>query len=144
MALSTRVLKTVEMEGNTYRIHAMTLFQQFHVSAKLSTVLMGLTAIKAQTADLPRSRFARALLAMSGNLSDDDREFCVRTCLGSVERQTGPGWQGLMTGGDRPMFEDITLLQSLELMYDVLDAHDMPSFFAAAPATSDQGAPPQG
>jgi hypothetical protein len=136
MALATKILReSVKVGGYNYRIRALTVFQQLHVAAKLSTILMGFVTIKAADEGLTADRFGRALLAMSQNLTDDERQYVTVLCLSVIEREIGENrWQPIMAG-DKFMFEDISLLESLELVYHVIDAHDMPSFFAAAPAT---------
>lgn len=131
-----------EVGGHTYRIATLDTFQQYHVAAKLSAVLMGFANIKAESNDRTSLQFAKALLAMSGSLSDDDRTFCLVTCLGVVTRKEGQQWQRLLAANSKPMFDDLTMLQSIELMYDVLEAHGMPDFFVVPPATSVEN-PPQ-
>jgi hypothetical protein len=127
--------------------------QQFHVVRRLSGVLAGLAGLldldkaKPDNATSNEDKVA-ALLAGFGeknmsemleplireltNMSDDDAEYIILTCLTVVMRkQSGGGWAKVVVDGQF-MFQDMDMVIMLTLTAKVVMGN-MKGFFAALP-----------
>lgn len=53
-------------------------------------------------------------------MKDEDNEFVINHCLATVNRQTGGGWTVLKPMGSGLMFEDIDLLEMMQIVFRVI------------------------
>jgi hypothetical protein len=71
-------------------------------------------------------------LAALGNMTDENADYVIDTCLSVVERKVGGdrGWQKIGTGGAL-MYDDIDLATMLQLVFRA-GAENLSGFFDAA------------
>ena len=139
-----------QINGQSYRVARLSVFDQLKVSRKLLPVLAGLFAdIGAIRKLLPVDGGAgvtdidaiapalekvlpRIASALSG-LSDEDTDAITHPCLAVVSRQQGKAWTPVFSGGVL-MFDDIDLFTMLGLVARVV-ADSLGNFLHALPTT---------
>lgn len=142
-------MNTIEVNGETYSIGKLGLFEQLHVSRRvaplLATMGISLAALRAG-AKVDVTDLAMSLGPMAevmSNMSDETTEYIVVTCLGAVRRkQKNPGtldgvlWAPV-NNGRNIMFSDIDMPITLRLIAAVLQG-SLANFFQepGAQATS--------
>ncbi|MFJ4349467.1 phage tail assembly chaperone [Pseudomonas sp. NPDC089428] len=125
-----------EINGITYRIGKMTVFQQFHLERKVAPLIPKLVPVflKLQgaaqegksanplTGDLSAtvdmlSPFMDAIASME----DDQAEFILGTSLSVVSRKQGEVWSPVWSSrGNVAMFDDIDMNDMLKMTYRVI------------------------
>lgn len=127
-------MKDVTVAGNRYRIGRLGSIDQLHVASKLYRVLLLMSEADPKVAT-PR-KFARAMLAMTGEMNQLDADLTLATCLGVVQREQGGKWPPIWPPGGTIMFQDLGPMELLELQYHVLEEHDFKGFFGDDPSGS--------
>lgn len=124
-----------EINGITYRIGKMTVFQQFHLERKVAPLIPKLVPVflKLQGATQPEtdnpltgdlastvdmlSPFMEAIAGMD----DAQAEFILGTSLSVVSRKQGDTWSPVWSGrGNVAMFDDIDMNDMLKMTYRVI------------------------
>jgi len=144
-----------EAGGQTYRAGILDVKRQFHVTRRLSPLLVGLLEsgimdrVKAQKKEGMKPEDLFALLAEVdlgpllksvttglSTLPEEDVDYVLNACMRVVERkQITGGWAPLMRG-DLLMFEDLDMQVMLQIVWQVLE-HSLSGFFGGLP----QGSP---
>lgn len=145
-----------QINGHTYSVAKLSVFDQLKVSRKLLPVLAGLLSdIGAIRKLLPAGGgvgesdidalapvlekiVPRIADALSG-LSDEDTDAIIHPCLSVVSRQNGNAWTPVFTSGQL-MFDDIDLFVMLGLVARVV-ADSMGNFLRALPTTPTEDLP---
>lgn len=124
-------MQEIELGGIQYRTgDKMNTFDQFHVFRKLAPLMSGLGETfnqMPQTTDsegaMPTG-FWQALGPGAQALSDmskEDSEFVLRTCLRNTMRANGVGgWARVMADSGAMMFDDIDAFTMLQLAWAVI------------------------
>lgn len=139
--------------GNEYRIGKLPPFKQFHIARRLAPIL---SAIGSAALSLPNDaapavkqaasdeddfaallKFVGPIASSLSQLSDDDTEYVLNTCLGAVQRKSGNGWAKVLASNSKLMFEDIDLPTMTQLTIAVIK-ENLGSFFPEPPALSSQ------
>ena len=123
-------MNELELNGQIYRLGRLNAMQQFHVSRKLAPVLPTVLPLLAsiESGSLMRAldgqpeelASASHLFAQSlSDMSDDNAEYIIATCLASVMRQQGNAWGAVWREGCC-MFDDMDLCVVGQLVFKVL------------------------
>jgi hypothetical protein len=132
-----------EIGGLTYRIGKLNAKQQFHVARRLAPVIAELSAesnlvmeqmkqpnnsvsgfmAEAAQGDVSPAmvRLYTAISKAIRNLSDEDCDYVIRTCMSVVTRRSGELFQPVWNKqADQPQFEDLSLPTLLMLTITVI------------------------
>lgn len=119
-----------EVNGKKYRAGKLDAMTQWHVFRRLGPILPAVQSIQSVLPDLlaggEQAEAAMAALTPMteaiASMSDADSEYILGACLGVVQReQSGGGWASVWsTQAKRPMFDDIGMLQMLQISFQVL------------------------
>lgn len=120
-------MQEVEIDGRRYRTGKLDAFKQFHLTRKLLPLFGGLgeayAQMPAQVGDTRDVRaFWKALEPIAqaiSEMSTEDSEWCVKTCLAAVTMFNGHNWVPIMSG-TQLMFEDIEMTAMLQLSLAVM------------------------
>lgn len=112
--------------GHTYRAEPLGIFEQYDIARRLAPIVTLLTMQKDR--EKLQKGFARAFVSMSSALSREDGQAILASCLGQISRKEASGFAPIQSHGQM-MFRDITLEQSLELLWHVLLASNIIDFF---------------
>lgn len=129
-------MKTLEFQGQTYRIERMTPWESFHVMRRLSPALVGigpqiLGLAMADSEETRATQFIQAVFGEGGMrfaqmlsaMPDSDLDYAANACLKVVSIQQGPAYAAVIAAGTKtpvPMFPFITLPVILRLVTEVL------------------------
>jgi hypothetical protein len=154
-----------EVFGHSYSFGSLNAMQQFHVMRRLYAVSAGLgegfsklqekggaKALEEQVTNPEATRSVDLLEIMGpllravGQMSDEDVEYVINTCLSVVEREIpgGTGWAKVMPQPGMIMFQDIKMPQMLALVWWTLRGN-LSGFFLdllsglPAPETAEPG-----
>jgi hypothetical protein len=127
-----------EVYGNTYLFGKLNAFQQFHVMRRLASVSSGLGegisrlqagggAAKMQETGAILS-VIQPLISAIGNMSNEDSEYVLQTCLGVVQRRVGTSFSPIQSAPGDLMFPDIEMLTMVMLVWRTLE-FNLGSFF---------------
>jgi len=117
-----------QVNGRQYRADRMNAMTQFHVVRRLARILpamKGLAAVlpsmKHGDLDTMAEALAPVVEAIS-SMSDEDSEYVLGSCLSLVSRQQPEGgWARLWSSAaSRPMFDDLTMPEMLQIAVHVL------------------------
>lgn len=122
---------------NSYQVRRMSALDQFDVARKWAPLFLWLSQGRK---DVGAEAFSRAFCAVSTAVPKEDNDLAMALCLTHVTRQVSgdQGWAPVMVGGQL-RFEDIQLGHLLQLVYHVIEEHDLIGFFKDPPATSGEG-----
>ena len=130
-------MEEVEIGGTRYRTGRLDAFKQFHLFRKLMPVLsgMGATFAEAEASGSENiledvkfwSSLGPAATAIA-EMSTQDSEFILKTCLQAISRWNGQQWVRITTPNGELMFEDIDMMQMLQLSFEVMK-DNLGSFF---------------
>jgi hypothetical protein len=112
--------------AHSYRAEPLGIFEQFDIARRLAPIVTLLTMQKDR--EKLQKGFARAFVSMSSGLSREDGQAILATCLGQISRKEGAAFAPVNVRGSM-MFADITLEQSLELLWHALLASNLIDFF---------------
>lgn len=135
-----------EVGGVTYQATKMNVWDQLAIGRRLTPALKAIftpdifgTALAAakegeglnfSAVDL--GKFIPAMADAFYSLTDDDLQRIIRTCCKVVQRQGTSGvWSGIMNAQGGLQYEDIELLQLLQISWKVIEAK-LGSFFSIA------------
>lgn len=127
-----------EVGGFQYRVDKLNAQQCFDVARRFSVVLLMLSGMKNPDARPSRQDFARAMCAVSRPVPQEDCDTAIAICLSAVSRRQANdvGWVKIREPrSGRMVFEDIDMMGMLEIVWEVMDYHKLPDFFAVTPAT---------
>lgn len=123
-------MQEVEIGGQRYRTQKLDAFKQFHLFRKLMPVLSGMGAT---FSDLPDSapggdmtadtRFWSAMgpaATAIAEMSQQDSEFILKTCLQACSRWNGNNWVRITAANGDLMFDDIDMMGMLQLSFEVM------------------------
>ena len=128
----------IPLSGNTYRINRMELFDQFHVSRKLSPLiscgLLEVIKLAGGSGDA-KSKLDWVLIMgplsqVMASMSKEDTEMVLSTWVGVVQRQAADKWAPVY-GSTGLQFEDIDLMVMTRLAIETIK-FNLSSFFATA------------
>lgn len=114
-----------EVRGNTYLFvkQSMDAMTQFHVICKFGPAMK-----------LSAQRGGTTLLETFAALSDEDREFVVSRCLGSVKKKSGTGWAVVWDKqANALLFQDMNALDLLDISTHVME-QSFRDFFPERPS----------
>ncbi len=121
----------VEISGQKYRIGNMGARKQLHVSRRLGPAMLGLLA-SSQTKNFNITAMLGPAVDALSKMSDEDTDYVIDHCLDVVQREQDNGqWARIRAGNGGLMFQDIGLLQMLNLTRAVL-AENLKDFFPTA------------
>lgn len=119
------------INGATYRIGKLTVFQQFHIARRLAPVLFSLGAAAANE-EGGLQAFEPVADALS-KMSDADSEYVLMSCLDVVHRKQGNDWANVRARGGGLMFDDISLGTMVQLTTAVIK-ENLGNFMDVLPA----------
>src|SRR5262252_4128935 len=137
-------MQEVEIDGRKYRTGRLTAFEQFHLTRKLMPILSGMGETFSQIglgtagtapngSDTMPPQFWNALQPVSqaiADMSKDDSEFILKTCLKAVTVFNGSTYVNVTTPTGDLMFEDIDMMAMLQLSFAVIQ-DNLGNFFPA-------------
>jgi hypothetical protein len=113
-----------------YRADRLDAFKQLAVARRLGPFVTAFfDTIAIATGPTPFSAYEPILKAI-GQMSDDDANFILNTCLSVVSRQSGAGWQKVLAAPGTLQFADLSPSDMLVLTGKVLEAHKIAGFFS--------------
>lgn len=143
----------VKIGEHTYRSGRIDARKQFHVARKIGPAYFAMVRARAAAAtempkavadaggvppELSEADVAKVSGLMTGmvasvsealsQMSEEDADFVINTCLAVCERQAGNGWQKVMAGSGALMFEDIDVRVLIRLSIEVIK-ENLASFF---------------
>lgn len=132
-------MKTFKIGEHEYQARPLNVFDQHHVARKLGSVLIFLGSMKADSTKTPEN-YARAMVAASSQIANEDVDYATAACLTVVSRKqaAGTGWAPVRAQSGQIMFEDINLMELMEIIWHVLDANGLIDFFYVAPSSSSE------
>lgn len=149
-------MQELEFDGKKYRTGKLDAFKQYHLMRKLLPLFSGLGESFARQAPLmngngevPQTNFWASLAPISQAISEmsmDDSEWILKTCLTAVSVHNGRNWAPLTTPSGQLMFEDTEMLTMVQLSLAVVQ-DNLGSFFpvpllnASAPAETASPSP---
>lgn len=149
-------MQELEFDGKKYRTGKLDAFKQYHLMRKLLPLFSGLGESFARQAPLmngngevPQTNFWASLAPISQAISEmsmDDSEWILKTCLTAVSIHNGRSWAPLTTPNGQLMFEDTEMLTMVQLSLAVVQ-DNLGSFFpvpllnASAPAETASPSP---
>lgn len=156
----------ITLNGVRYSSVRLDAFKQFHIARRLAPVVLSLgmgAALmmkfkEANASATPKSKEAEAqddlaALAMAGKpiadvlaaMSDTDSECVLKLCLGVVSREQsgGAGWAPLMNSAGTLQFNDLGLIQMVQLAHAVV-LENLGNFMPAPPIAPSTTATPRG
>src|SRR5208282_64814 len=118
-----------ELNGNTYQIRPLNVFNQLKIVSKLSPVLTLLVA--QEDKNIVKEKFAELLAIFSNNLPEDQFNEVLKLCLGSVHRRIKNAWHPIYRSNDI-VYQDIALKDMLNIIYEVMEANKLFDFFSTS------------
>lgn len=120
-----------EVAGVAYRSGRLNAREQFHVARRLAPIFSTLTEAAATGGEPDFAPIAQAVASMP----DGDADFVLTKTLAVVERKQGTVWVRLQSSNGALMFEDLGMMEMLQIAWAVLQ-ENLSGFFPAAPPTS--------
>ncbi len=133
-----------EIDGVRYRSTRLNCRKAFHVSRRVAPVIMQADVLLVMkeavdnklTGALIMAQAAGPIVRHLAELSEADCDYVLDTCLSVVYRQDKGAWQPLWNvPANRLMYEDLTMPQLLQVVYQVLQ-ENLSDFFTARPLTT--------
>jgi len=133
-----------------YRSGKLTAFQQFHLFRKLMPLFSGMGETAAANIvkqasqvgapdDVVRWAALGPLAQAVSEMSQQDSEFIVRTCLSVCTRKNPAGqWSRVTAPSGDLMFEDIDLMAMMQLTFAVIQ-DNLGTFFPGRPLSDSEG-----
>jgi hypothetical protein len=114
-----------EMNGKSYQVRKIDVFDQLALTAKLSLVLATIGEQKDKS--LIIENFAKFFVAFAANMTKEDLREIFQLALTSVYRRMG-SWQPIYKNGQM-LFQDIDLKGMLGLVWKVIEVNKLDDFF---------------
>lgn len=127
-------MQEVELGGHRYRVGKLDAFKQFHLFRKLMPVLSGMGAMFSGdnedgfTVDQNFWASMGPAATAIAEMSQQDSEYILKTCLHVCQMWNGHQWVRITTPSGELMFEDIDMMQMLQLSFEVMK-DNLGSFF---------------
>lgn len=121
--------------ANEYSISKLNAIQQFHVARKIAPMLwaMGKEALSGfQDSEIDGIAALKASADVLSQMSDQDSEYILKTCLTACRRRSGAGWAKVQADNGQMMFDDIDLPVILQLAFNVI-RENLGNFLSALP-----------
>jgi len=116
----------VTIGGNTYRTGKLTPLQQFHLARRLLPMLTEagdlIDLLADENTPLPDMLKASGPFVKSlASKTDEEVEAIVNACLVVVNRKVGDVWAQVMPRKGQLMFEDLALMDMMQLIWTVVE-----------------------
>lgn len=131
-------MEELELAGTWYRTGKLDAFKQFHLFRKLMPLFSGMgetaatnLAVAANGGDTSASRWSALgpIANAVADMSQQDSEFIIKTCLAVCQRKNPVGqWVRVTTQQGDLMFDDIDLQVMLQLSFAVIQ-DNLATFF---------------
>jgi hypothetical protein len=140
----------LQINDISYRSGKLTAFQQFHLFRKLMPLFSGLGETAAQNianaaAGVGQVRWSGMgpIAQAISDMSQQDSEFILKTCLSVCTRRNPAGQWGRVTAPNGElMFEDIDMMGMMQLTFAVIQ-DNLGSFFPGAQPSNLEADPAQ-
>jgi hypothetical protein len=119
-------VQTFELDGKTYQVRKLNVFDQLTLVSKLSLVLA--TIGEQQDKSLILQNFAKFFAAFAANMTKEDLDEIFRLSLTSIYRHVKGVWQPIYKNGQM-LFQDIDLRDMLTLVWKVVEVNKLADFF---------------
>jgi hypothetical protein len=148
----------MELDGNSYQIGKMDLFDQIHVARKIAPAISGLgesiSLIQDKLKHLSdvdedqEAFFNKVLWSGSGpitealsQMKEEDVNYVMKKCLSVVMRldKISNRWSKVTASNGQPMYQDIDMLVMMRLVWAVIQ-DNLGSFFQNRPGQPTVGA----
>jgi hypothetical protein len=133
-------MQELEIGMRKYRTGKLDAFKQFHLVRKLLPLFSGLGETTATLSPSGDASFWNSLGPVAQAISDmsvEDSEWIIKTCLSMCSTFNGRTWVPVMTPQGDFMFEDMDLQAMLQLAFAVIQ--DNLGAFFPAPQTNGLG-----
>lgn len=134
-------MQEVEIEERKYRTGKLDAFKQFHLVRKLMPLFSGLgetfAHMPAQTGGDDFWKSLAPIAQAVSEMSTEDSEWIVKTCLSVVTVWNGRSWTPIMTNGQL-MFDDMEMMAMIQLSFAVIQ-DNLGSFFPGAQPNGSAG-----
>lgn len=121
----------IELNGNTYRVGKLSVFDQLKVARKLLPILSGMVGElqKLRSGEAVIETLLPAIASAVAGMSDSDCDAILHPCLSVVSRQNSNKWMPVFRQGEL-MFDDIDLISMLNVVAQVI-GDSLGNFFHA-------------
>jgi hypothetical protein len=126
MSLPPLDVRAFELDGKTYQVRKINVFDQLTLVSKLSLILATIGEQKDKTLIL--QNFAKFFAAFAANMTKDDLDEIFRLSLTSIFRKVKTAWQPVYKNGQM-LFQDIDLKDTLALVWKVVEVNNLADFF---------------
>jgi hypothetical protein len=117
-------MQEVELNGVKYRSGKLDAFKQFHLVRKLMPLFSGLGETFSGMGDqVAQGEFWHSLGPIAqavADMSTEDSEWCLKTCLGAVTMFNGRTWVPITTPQGQLMFDDMDMSTMIQLAFTVI------------------------
>lgn len=123
-------MQEVEIDGKKYRTSKLDAFKQYHLMRKLLPLFSGLGESFARQApvmngngEVPQTNFWASLAPVASAISEmsmEDSEWILKTCLTAVSVHNGRSWAPLTTPSGQLMFEDTEMTTLVQIALTVV------------------------
>lgn len=123
-----------EIDGKQFRSGALDAFTQDAIVRRLLPVAGAVFGAYQRFASGDKAAALADGTSALSKLSDADAQFIIRTCLGATYRKQLPQdvWVSVLPNGGKMAFDDITLLDIYEIVFNVLRDNLAPFFSGIA------------
>jgi hypothetical protein len=115
-----------EVDGKTYQVRRINVFDQLSLVSKLSLVLA--TIGEQHDKSLIIQNFAKFFAAFAANMTKADLDEIFRLALTPILRRVTTTWQPIYKNGNL-VFQDIDLKGMLTLVWKVVEVNKLDDFF---------------
>jgi len=136
--MTTTDVQTFELQGKTYQIRKINVFDQLTLVSKLSMVLA--TVGEQKDKELITQNFAKFFAAFAANMSKDDLREIFQLSLTSIFRHVKTSWQPVYKNGQM-LFQDIDLTDMLTLVWRVIEVNKLADFFTIQDSSQIESTP---
>ena len=123
---------TIDLGSNTYQIGTLSAMKQFHIMRRLApmlaTVGAGFASLKEAKGTEDFLPFLGPLSEVLAEMSDEQAEYIIKTCMEVVSRKQGDAYQRMITQGQF-VFQDLSMTEMIRLTVEVVKAN-MQGFFS--------------
>lgn len=126
------------IDGVHYRTTRLSAMDAFHVARRFSMAIFMLAQLKERTPDA----MARSLVASSSGIPQNDADFVMSKCMATCSRQvTGGAYAPLAASTGDLMYNDLSLMTLMKILYYVLEDNSLISFFTIPPSATEVESP---
>lgn len=124
--MSTPEAQAFELNGKTYQVRKINVFDQLALVSKLSVVLA--TIGEQRDKELIIQNFAKFFAAYAATMTREDLSEIFRLALTPVYRRAVTNWQPIFKNG-QILFQDIDLKEMLSLVWKTVEVNKLDDFF---------------